>query len=154
MVGVRGTAHVSALKRELVAEACDKLRAQAAKTPLFDQKSKAALGARLPRAEITINFDKFNHDRGRLEDLDKHIQRRSDGESSGTHLAAHQHVEALPASLLRGNERDILRLAVRAVVRATRHGDIEFARQVGELRVALAANDDAIQFVNDGGGVK
>src|SRR5467141_361949 len=43
---------------------------------------------------------------------------------------------------------------MRAVVHATRNRDVEFARQVGELRVALAADDDAIQFVNDGRGVK
>src|SRR5258708_1147198 len=154
MVCMRGTAHVSALKCELAAEACDKFRAQAARTPFFDQKSKTALGARLPWAMIAVNFDEFHHHCGCLEDLHKYIQRRSDGESSRAHLATHQHIEADPAGLLRGNERDILRLAMRAVVRATCHGDIEFARQVVELRVALATNNDAIQFVNDGRSVK
>src|SRR5260370_25996161 len=82
MVGMRGAAHVSALKCELAAEACDKFRAQAAKTPFFDQKSKTALGARLPWAMIAVNFDEFHHHRGGLEDLHKYIQGRSDGESS------------------------------------------------------------------------
>src|SRR6266700_4897167 len=154
MVGMRGAAHVSALKCELAAESCDKFRAQAAKAPLFNQKSKTALRARLPWAMVAVNFDEFHHHRGGLEDLHKYIQGRSDGESSRAHLATHQHIEADPAGLLRGNERDILRLAVRAVVRATRHGDVEFARQVGELRVALAADDDGIQFVDDGRSVK
>src|SRR5260370_9030475 len=38
---------------------------------------------------------------------------------------------------------------MRAVVRATCNGDVEFSGQVGELRVALAADDNAIQFVDD-----
>ena len=103
---------------------------------------------------IAVNLDQFHHDRSRLEDFDKDIQRRSDGESSRAHLAAHQHVEPKPAGLLRGDECDILRLTRRAVVHATRNRDIELARQVGELRVALAADDDAIQFVDDRRGVK
>jgi len=53
-------------------------------------------------------------------------------------------------AFFRGNERDILRLTVSAIVRATRDGDVEFSRQVSELRVALAADDDAVQFVDDG----
>src|SRR5216684_988463 len=108
MVGVRGTAHVSALEGELVAEACNKFSAQAVKTPLLDQKSKSALGARLARAVIAVNFDQFHDDRGCLEDFDKDIQRRCDGESSGAHFPADQHVEAETAGLLRGNEGDIL----------------------------------------------
>src|SRR6266478_5390049 len=43
---------------------------------------------------------------------------------------------------------------MRAIVGAARHGDVELARQVGELRVALAADDDAIQLVDDWRSVK
>src|SRR6267142_758181 len=154
MVGVAGTAHVPALERELAAESRNKFGAQTAKAPLLNQKRKTALGARLARTVIAVNLDQFHDDSGRLEQFYKNIQRRSDGESSGAHLAADQHVEAEPARLFRGNERDILRLTVSAIVRATRDGDVEFSRQVSELRVALAADDDAVQFVDDGGGVK
>src|SRR6266404_2243994 len=143
MVGVRGTAHVPALERKLAAEARHKFGAQAAKAPLLNQKRKTALGARFARAMIAVNLNQFRENGGCLEQFDKDIQRRSDGESSGAHLAAHQNVEAKPASLLRGNERDVLRLTVRAIVRATRDGDIEFSRQIGELGIPLAADDDA-----------
>src|SRR6266481_5822829 len=154
MVGVRGTAHVPALERKLAAEARHKFGAQAAKAPLLNQKRKTALGARFARAMIAVNLNQFRDNGGCLEQFDKDIQRRSDGESSGAHLAAHQNVEAKPASLLRGNERDVLRLTVRAIVRATRDGDIEFSRQIGGLGIPLAADDDAVQFVNDGRGIK
>src|SRR6266481_3144755 len=43
---------------------------------------------------------------------------------------------------------------MRAIVGAARHGDVELARQVGELRVTLAADDDAIQLVDDRRGIK
>src|SRR5713226_5203832 len=149
MVSVRGTAHVPALESKLAAEARNKFGAQAANAPLLNQKGKSALGARLARAMIAVNLDQFHDDGGRLEQFDKNIQRRSDGKSSGAHLSADQNVEAEPARLFRWNERDILRLTVRAVVHATSHGDVEFSRQVGEFRVALVADDDAIQFVDD-----
>src|SRR6202521_5787662 len=114
MVGVTAAAHISALKGELMSEARDEFRAQPANAPLLDQKGKTALGARLARAVIAVNLDQFHHDRCCLEDFDKDIQRRSDRESSGAHLAAHQHVEAEPAGLLRRDQRDILRLTMRA----------------------------------------
>src|SRR6266446_10467240 len=108
MVGMGGAAHVSALKRELVTEACDKFGPQAANAPFLNQKSKATLGARFPRAEIAVNLGEFHHYRGCLKDFHEYIQRRSDCESSRAHLTAHQHVESEPAGLLRGNEGDIL----------------------------------------------
>ena len=43
---------------------------------------------------------------------------------------------------------------MRAVVRATGHHDVEFAGQVGEFRIALVADDDAIEFVDNGRSVK
>src|SRR5882724_1047434 len=114
MVGVRGTAHVAALERKLAAEARNKFGAQTAQAPLLNQKRKTALGARFARAMIAVNLDEFNDDGGRLERFDKDIQQRSDGESSGAHLAAHQNVEAEPPCHFCGNKRDILRFAVRA----------------------------------------
>src|ERR1700731_4233884 len=149
MVGMRETAHVAALEGKLATQARNKFGAQTAKAPLLNQKCKTALGARFAGAMIAVNLNQFHDDCGRLEQFDKNIQRRSDGESPGAHLAAHQHVEAEPARLFRGNERDILRLTVCTVVRATRDGDVEFSRQIGELRVALAAHNDAVQFVDD-----
>src|ERR1700730_18418649 len=134
-----GAAQISAVQGELVAEADDKFRAQAANAPLLDQKGKSALGACLARTMIAVNLDQFDDDRCRLEGFGEDIHRRSDSESSGAHLAAHQHVEAESSSLLRGNERNILRLTMRAVVHATRHRDVELARKVRELRIALAA---------------
>src|SRR5437879_524542 len=154
MIGMGGAAHVAALEREFVTEARDKFGPQAAKAPFLNQKSKTALGAGLARAVVAVNLDQLDHDGGGLEDFDKDIQRRSDGESSGAHLAAHQNVEAKPACLFSGNEGDILRFGVCTVVRATRDGDVELARQVGELRVAVAPDDNAIQFVDDRRSVK
>src|SRR5216684_8301364 len=151
---MRGTAHISALEREFVAEACDKFRSQSPKPPFLNQESKTALGAGLTRAVVAINLDQLDHDCGRLEDFDEDIQRRGYCESYRAHLAAHQNVEAEPASLLGGNEGDILRFAVCTVVRATRYHDVELAGQVGELRIALAAHDDAVQFVDDRRGVE
>src|SRR5260370_3252881 len=154
MIGMGGAAHISALKGEFVTKACDKFGPQAANAPFLNQKSKTALGAGLARAVVAVNLDEFHHDRRGLKDFDKYIQRRSHCESSGAHLAAHQNVEAKPARLFSGNESDILRFAVRAVVRATADRDVELARQVGELGVTLAADDNAIQFVDDRRGVK
>src|SRR5260370_19258817 len=102
MVGVRGTAHISALEGELMAEARDKFRTQAAKAPLLDQKSKATLGARFPRAEIAVNLGEFHHHRGGLKDFHEYIQRRSDCKSSRAHLTAHHPLHSEPPSLLRG----------------------------------------------------
>ena len=154
MVRVLGPAHVSALKRQLVAEARHKFGAQAAQAPLLNQKSKSALRTRFARAVVAVNFDQLDHHGRCLKDFNKDIQGRSDGESSGAHLPAYQHVEAKPPSFVRGNERDVLGLTMRAIVRATRHHDVEFARQVAEFRIALVADDDAIEFVDNGRSVK
>src|SRR6266404_9890126 len=43
---------------------------------------------------------------------------------------------------------------MRAVVQTAGDRDVELARQVRELRVALAPDDDAIQVVHDGRGIK
>src|SRR5260370_8916014 len=154
MVRELGPAHVSALERQLAAEARHKYGAQTAHASFLNQKSKSALGARLARAVVAVNLDQLDHGGGRLKNFYKDIQRRSDGESSGAHFAAHKHIEADPAGLLGGNERDVLRLAMRAGVRTTCHGDVEFAGQVGEPRVALPSDDHSIQFVDDGRRVK
>src|SRR5260370_19262482 len=154
MIGMGGAAHISALEGEFVTEACDKFGPQAANAPLLNQKSNTALGVGLRRAVAAVNLDQIHHDRRGLKDFDKYIQRRSHCESSGAHLAAHQNVEAKPASLFSGNESDILRFTVCTVVRATGDRDVELARQVGELGVTLAAADNAIQFRDDRRGVK
>src|SRR5260370_3446273 len=154
MIGMGGAAHISALEGEFVTEACDEFGTKAANAPLLRQKRKRALGAGLRRGVVEVNLDQFHHDRRGLKDFDKYIQRRSHCESSGAHLAAHQNVEAKPASLFSGNESDILRFTVCTVVRATSDRDVELARQVGELRSTLAADDNAIQFVDDRRGVK
>src|SRR5260370_18380221 len=108
MVGMGRTADIVAMEGELMTEAREKFRTQAAKGPLLDQKSKAKLGASFARAEIAVNLGEFHHHRGCLKDFHEYIQRRSDCESSRAHLTAHQHVESEPAGLLRGNEGDIL----------------------------------------------
>ena len=154
MVRVLGPAHVPTLKRQLVAETRHKFGAQAAHAPLLNQKSKSALGTRFARAVVAVNLDQLGHGGGGLKNLHKNIQRRGDGKSSGTHLPADEHIEAQPPSFLRGNERDVLGLTVRAVVRATGHHDVEFAGQVGEFRIALVADDDAIEFVHNGRSVE
>src|SRR6266481_3771971 len=75
MVGVLGAAHVPALERELVAQSRDEFSAQAAQAPLLDQKSEAALGARLARAMVAVNLDQLDHHCRRLENFYKHVQR-------------------------------------------------------------------------------
>ena len=149
-----GPAHVPTLKRQLVAETRHELGAQTAHSPFLNQKSKSALGTRFARAVFAVNLDQLDHHGRGLKDFYKDIQGRGDRESSGAHLPAHKHIEAQPPSFLRGNEGDVLGLTVRAVVRATGHHDVEFAGQVGEFRIALVADDDAIEFVDNGGSVE
>src|SRR5216684_7695568 len=149
-----GTPHIPSLKCEFIPHAGRKFRPQLGNSPFFDQKGEPAFGTGLARAVIAENLDQLHHNRSRLVDFDKDIQVRSDGESSGAHLSAYKHVKPDSPALFCGNERDILRLIMRAVVQTAGDSDIELARQVRELRVALAPDDDAIQVVHDGRGIK
>src|ERR1700739_1946160 len=97
---------------------------------------------------ITENLNQFHYHRSRLVDFDKNVQMRSDGESSGAHLSAYKHVKADSPALFCWNQRDILRLTMRAVVQTAGDSNVELARQVRELRVALASDDDSIQVVH------
>src|SRR6266436_1348367 len=149
-----GTPHIPSLKCEFIPHARGKFRPQSGDSPFFDQESEPAFGPGFARSVIAENLDQLHYNRSRLVDFDKDIQVRSDGESSGAHLSAHKHVKPDSPALFCWNERDILRLIMRAVVQTAGDSDIELARQVRELRVALAPDDDAIQVVHDGRGIK
>src|SRR6266436_3771103 len=103
---------------------------------------------------IAVNLDQLQDNSRRLESLDKYIERRSDSKSSGAHLSADEHVKTRPPTLLCGNQRYILRFVMRAVVHATGHCDVELARQVRELRIAPTSDDNPIQFLHHGRGIK
>src|SRR5205807_2144499 len=86
----------------------DELRAQTRQAPLFDEKSKSALRARLAGAVMSINFDQFQHHGCRLKSFHKNIQRRSNGKTSRAHLSADKHVETNAARFLCRNPRGSL----------------------------------------------
>ena len=75
--------------------------------------------------------------------------------AAGALLAADQHVEAvdLPAVQLAigRHQGDVLRLGVAAVLQAAGDGDVELARQVGELAVV---EDQLVELVDDRRGVE
>src|SRR5215469_6866849 len=123
-------------------------------SPFFKQEGKAASRAGLSRSMIAVDFDQFHNHSGGLVGFDKDIQVRSDRESSRAHLSADEHVEPEPLSLLCGNQRDVLRLVVGAVVETACDRDVELARQVREFRVAFGADDDAIELLDDRRGVE
>ena len=96
----------------------------------------------------------FSGDLGRLVTLHEDIEGRSDGEASRAHLAADEDIEATNAALHCGYEREVLRLRVGAVRGAAGDDDVELARQVDELGIAFGADDDSIEFEQDGRGVE
>src|ERR1700731_3044557 len=144
-----GTPHVPSLKCEFIPHARGKFRSQSGDSPFFDQKGEPAFGAGFARAVIAKNFDQLHYNRSRLVDFDKNIQVRSDSESSGAHLSAHEDVKPQSPTLFCGNERDILRLTMRTVVQTASDSDVELARQVREFWIALAPDDNAIQVMHD-----
>src|SRR4029077_3362041 len=149
-----GAPHIPSLKCEFIPHARGKFRPQSGNSPFFDQEGEAAFGTGLARAVIAENLDQLHYNGGRLIDFDKYVQVRSDGESSGAHLSTYKHIKPDSPTLFCGNQRDILRLIMRAVVQTAGDRDVELARQVRELRVAIAPDDDAIQVVHDRRGVK
>ena len=154
MVGMRRAAHVPALKRQFVSQVFDEFRAQTRQAPLFDQESKTASRTSLARPVITIDFGQFYDHCGRLKNFYKDVQRRGNGKPSRAHLSAHQHVETDATGLFRGNQSNVLRLCVRAIVQAASHSNVELARQVGELWVAVIADNHAVQILHHGRGIQ
>src|SRR6266849_4922941 len=149
-----GAPHIPALKSQFISHTRGEFRAQSGDSPFFDQEGEAAFGTGLARAMIAKNLDQLNYGGRRLIDFDEDVQVRSDGESAGAHLSAYEHIKADSPALLCGNERDVLRLVMRTVVQTAGNRDVELARQVRELRVALAPDDETVQLVHDRGGVK
>ena len=60
-----------------------------------------------------------------------------------------KHVESESTPLPGGDQRNILRLIVRTVVQTTGDGDVEFARKVRIFRIAIAADKNPIELLND-----
>src|SRR5204863_350111 len=90
----------------------------------------------------------------RLLRRDEHVERRGDREPARTHFPTDEHVES-GASAGRGrHQRDVLRLAVRAILEAAGHRDVKFARQIGKFGIAVAADDPAIELEYDGRGIE
>src|SRR4029077_14520239 len=121
---------------------------------MLDEKCEATLGARFAGSMIAINLYQFGHHPCSLENFNENIQRRRNGEATRSHLAADQYIETDPSALASGHQGDVLRLIVSAIVQTCGDGDVEFARQVRELRVAISADEEPIQFLNNRGGVE
>src|ERR1700722_15990587 len=149
MIGVAGAAHVFAAEFEFVAEAREEFAAQAANAPLFDQESEATFRAGFARTVIAKDFDELGDDGDGFERFDENVERRRDSESARAHFAADEHVESEAAAFASGNEGEILRLIVGAVVEAARDGDVEFARKICVFGIAVGADENAIEFLHD-----
>ena len=105
--------------------------------PLLHEEGEAGLRALLTGALVAEQQRDRCREPGRLFGCNEYVQRLGDGHAAGTHLAPDGDVEAVRG--LRadgGSERDVLRLAVRAVFEAAGDGDVQLAREVGVLAVA------------------
>src|SRR6266700_1033998 len=151
VIAVAILAHVGASELKISSQPGHEFRTQARQAPFFHQKRKAALGPGLARSVVTIEPDKFQHDFSGFFRAYKNIQRRSHGKSAGAHLAPYQQVEPKAAIGLGqgGNQSNILRLTVRAILQAPRHYNVHLPRKVGEFRIAVRTYDFAVQLKDD-----
>ena len=141
---VRGAA-VAAGRRQRASQSIAQLVPQPRQTPFRDEKCQPAPSARIARSVIAIDADQFGDTCNGLVRLEEHVERRGDGESARTHLAADEHVEA-GASAGRGrHQRDVLRLAVGAILEAAGNRDVKFAWQIGKFGIAHATDNPAIE---------
>src|SRR5262245_16212955 len=124
MIVVAGLTDVSPRRPRVIVQTGDQLRAQPWQPPLLDQECQPAFRAGFPGAMVAIDADQFDHDIGSLLRFDEYIQRRGYGKSSRAHLAADQKIEAETAVAYGRHQGNVLRLAGRAVLQASGHGDV------------------------------
>src|SRR5690348_7461607 len=114
-------------------------------SPLVHQKTEAALGSGLARAMIAEDTDQLGAEIRSLVCGSENVERKGRREPARAHLAADQYLEAKASLLCCGHESNILRFVVRAVLEATRNGDVELPRQISELGIAIESDDHLVE---------
>src|SRR2546427_11878761 len=151
VIGVRRQPRVGAGGRQRAAQALFQLRAHAGGAPDLQQERQARLATRLARAVVAEDQrDRCAYVR-RLVRSHERVERRGEDGPARALLAADGEVEAGLVTRHRRRERDVLRLAARAVLQAAGDGDVELARQVREL---LVAEEDLLEGEGDRRGVE
>src|SRR5690242_1756481 len=118
-----------------------KFAPQSPGSPLVHQKTEAALGSSLARAVIAEDADQPGAEIRSLVCGSENVERKGRRETARAHLAADQYLEAKASLLCGGHESNILRFVVRAVLEAACNRDVELARQIGELGIAVETDD-------------
>src|SRR5262249_6628754 len=129
-------------------------RAHARGAPLLNQERQPDLGAGLARAVIAEDPDNLGRYRRGFVRLDEDAEGQGNRHAARPHLATDEDVEAETLAFRGRDQGDILRFVMGAVLAASGDGNVELPGEIGKLRIAVAAHDDAIQLEQHGRGVE
>ena len=146
---------VAPLRQEPFADAALELLPESIDPPFVDQKRQPRAIARAPRAVVPEDQRDVAAERRRVLGPAEHVQRCRGPQAARSDLAADRNVEALHFlardDLDRRRQRQVLRFAVRAVLRAAGNRDVEFARQI---RKGLVPEERVVEITHDARGVE
>src|SRR5205085_8331010 len=131
----RGHPRVAARRRQRALEPGDELLAHPRRTALLEEEGQSRPAPRLARPVVAEEQRDRRADLGGVLRPDEGVERRGERRPARALLAADGEVEAGDVAHESRRHRDVLRLAPRAVLEASRDRHVELARQVRELAI-------------------